>query len=113
MNKKENVKIFRMIFNRINKKFCKNKLVINKIRLFNSFEKTSGCGVVHGFYNSHKKTLGIKKDISLVEQIDTVCHELTHAYQHQIDGSKVMSHNKTGNKIYSKFLKSTDEILKL
>ncbi|MBS3091492.1 hypothetical protein J4217_03540 [Candidatus Pacearchaeota archaeon] len=113
MNSKERLKLSWKITNHINKKFCKNRLIIDKILFFNSIRKSKGCGVVHGFYDSNSKMIGIKNDISLIEQIETLCHELTHAYQHQIEKNNKLVHNKVGNKIFSKFMKSTEDILKI
>ncbi len=113
MNNKQKLKLFWKIIKSINKKICKNKIAISKIVFFmNISHKEKSCRVTQGYYNIHKKEIGIKNNLSLVQQIDNLCHELAHAYQHQILGNSGR-HDKKGGNIYQKFLKGTDNIIKI
>lgn len=109
---KQKLKILNHILKKLNDKFCKNKLSISKIVFFDKMNtKKKIRGEIQGYYLHTKKEIGIKKDISLIGQIENLCHELTHAYQHQIQGYNRKGHNEEGNKIYLKFLKETDRII--
>ena len=102
------------ILNHLNKKFADNKIKINKIVFYSKIkEKKPEKGVIHGFYRIRDKVIGIKKDISQLDQLETLLHEFTHAYEDQILKSESMRHTKIGGKIFSKFKKESDKILKI
>ncbi|MFH1311096.1 MAG: hypothetical protein ABIH65_01685 [Nanoarchaeota archaeon] len=116
MQQKEKLKLFWRIINHLNKKFCKNKLVIKDIIFLTKDElnklKEKGrepCGI----YMIEEKVIAVDKELSLVGSITNLCHELTHAYQHQIEHNHRGGHNKVGGKVYLKFMKATDKILKI
>src|SRR3989344_2202688 len=97
MNNSQKLMLFWKITKRINKKFCNNKLKINNIILFRKGDLHKSFPEGKGWYFSDKKIILIRKDESLVEQIKIICHELAHAYQHQILKNKGrLKHNKKG-----------------
>ena len=109
---KKRLKSFLKIYEHINKKFCNDKLKISKIVFFKRCKDKPCKAVIVGYYKKYNKVIGIKLDKPLISQIDTLCHELSHAYQHQILGHSAR-HDKKGGKIYHDFLKETDKILKV
>lgn len=114
MNDIQKLRLFWKIIDIVNKKFCKNKLKINSIAFFKKCNKDKKTckAVTTGYYTVYSKRIGINSNTSLICQIDTLCHELAHVYQHQILGHSGR-HDKRGGKIYQKFLKETDKILKV
>jgi len=115
MNAQQKLKLFWKITNHINKKFCYNNLLINEI-IFLTREKVKEMGQekdLGGVYMVNQKVIGINKEISFIGQIETLCHELTHAHQHQIENYHRDGHNKAGREIYRKFTKETDKIVKI
>ncbi|UZE93889.1 MAG: hypothetical protein IB618_03955 [Candidatus Pacearchaeota archaeon] len=108
MNKTK-IKIFLKITKIINKKFCKDKLEINKIVFFNGKHKGKKND---GYYAVNSKIIGISKKEPLFCQIRTLLHELTHAYQNQIMNCKG-KHNKQGERVFYKFMKEIDKTLKI
>lgn len=117
MKERIKIKVFWKITEKLNKNLCDNKIKIKKIVFF---DKTKGRNlpkeVITGTYDIANQIIGIKSKRSLLQQIDTLCHELSHAYQHQIlkypYGRKKI-HDKKGGAIYQKFLKETDKILRV
>ncbi len=110
MNKKDYWKIL----DHLNKKFADNKIKINKIVLFNKFRgENIDKGIIQGFYQRGKKVIGIKKSLSEFSKVDNLLHEYTHAYEDQFLKSRRKGHTKIGGKIYSKFKKEMDKILRI
>lgn len=116
MNKQDKLKLFWKIIRRINKKFCKNKVKINKIVLFEQKDLHKSFPKKRGWYFQDERNLLIKEDEPLLLQIIIVIHEFTHAYEDQIlgySGKRRNKHDEEEGKIYRKFLKSTEDILKI
>ena len=101
------------IINHINKKFCKNKIKINKI-IFPSriINPNKDKGTTYGYYEMKGKVIAILKDAPVIDKLETLIHELTHAYQHQVLGKK-FSHNEHGWEMFKKFKKESDKILRI
>lgn len=119
MEDKNKIKLFWKIVDLINRKFCENKLVIHEIVLIERRKKS------RGYYRNRDRIIGIKKNRLLIDQIKTLVHEISHAYQHQIlkkyynqkisknkgIGIKVIFHDSVLKRIYKKFLKEVDDNL--
>ncbi|MEK6918526.1 MAG: SprT-like domain-containing protein [Nanoarchaeota archaeon] len=105
MENKEKILLFKKITLLINKKFCKGKLVIKEINLFDGFHKKRE---VKGYYKIKKRIISIGENNSLLSQINTLIHELAHAYSRQISGSK-RGHTKKFRKVVREFSKFIDK----
>jgi len=109
MNKKDYWKIL----NHLNKKFCNNQIKINKIIFLNKIVNPNrDRGTTYGYYRMKDKTIAILKDAPTIDKIETLIHEFTHAYQHQILGEK-LSHDNKGWKMFKKFKKESDKIIRI
>ena len=110
MTKKQ---LFLKILKHLNKTFCDNKIkvkIVFKKRMV-SYKKRKDKGTTLGYYEVRDKTIAILEDASIIDQLDTLIHEFTHTYQHQVLGQK-LSHNKHSGAIFWKFKKEADKILK-
>ena len=113
MNSNQKFRLFWSIIKHINERLCQNKLEISRIVLFHKYrEQKHFRMMVNGFYDLRNKRIALKIDKPLISQIDTLLHELAHAYQIQILGHSGR-HDKIGGELYRKFLKETDSILKI
>jgi len=116
MKNQQKLKILWKVVHKINKKFCNNKLVIEDLKLLTKREINKFgiiCKKPWGVYLVEEKIIGIHEEISLVSSIEVCCHELTHAYQIQIENYHGKGHNQAGNRIYHQFIKYTDNFIKI
>ncbi len=114
MNKQQKLKLFWKITNHLNKKFCKDKIKINKIIFLRKIinPKRKDKGTTYGYYRIRDKTIAILKDAPEVYKLETLCHELAHAYQHQILRQK-LTHNERGWEMMKDMLKEIDKIVRI
>lgn len=101
------------VLNYLNKVFCDNRIkyrIIFPSKIINPKRKDKG--TTYGYYRVKDKTIAILKDTPMIDQLDTLIHEFTHAYQHQVLGQK-LNHNKKGGELMKKFTKEIDKILKI
>lgn len=102
------------ILDHLNKKFADNKIKITEIVLFDKFKgENLDKGIIQGFYQKRGKIIGIKKSLSELSKVDNLLHEYVHAYEDQFLKSRRKGHTKVGGKIFSKFKKEMDKILKI
>lgn len=78
MSHKEKLELFWKIVNLINEKHFDNKLIVNKICLFEEPQSKNG------MYEGLGKSINIRDREEVDAQCITLCHELAHAYQEQI-----------------------------
>ena len=76
MNKKQKLKLFWTIAKIINKDCCNNRLQIKKIVLFNGRKS-------RGYYTQNTYEIGLRESEPVILLIETLAHELAHAYQFQ------------------------------
>lgn len=114
MNIQQKQRLFYKIIKHLNKKFCKNKILINEIVPFRKGELHKSFPDNHGFYFNKKKMILIMEAEPLVMQIVILVHEFVHAYQHQILRYKgKLKHDRIGRKINQQFLEEIDKIVKV
>ena len=136
MENKKEIKFLWKIVRLINKEHCKNKLVIDKIVLYKNYRRDS-IGTYSNNEKKDKKIIEIYSKSDFLEKIDTLIHELAHAYKDQIRGIKssketfnflknkplhrrtkdhirnIISHDEEFHKINSLFLKTLNKHLKM
>lgn len=100
------------ILEHLNNRFCDNKIKYKIVFLEKISSKNKEKGTTYGYYDPKNRKIAILKDSSMIDKLDTLIHEFTHAYQHQILGEK-LSHNKKGGKMFKKFKKECNKIIKV
>ena len=116
MNPQQKLKLFWKIINHLNKKFCKNKLVIKKITLFRKEDLHKSFPDHYGWYFMDRRDILIREDLSLVSQLNILSHELAHAYQFQIlkySPTRVRKHDKVGGNMNRQFLNEIDKMIRI
>jgi len=85
MRKAEKLKQIWKLFHHLNKKFCKDKIVIKKIIFFKKDKSKKEKFCSYGYYDRKEKIIGIRErmnegDVWFPFMMRILCHELAHAY---------------------------------
>lgn len=86
MNSQQKIRFLWKCFRFINKKFHNNKLVLNKIELYNRklIVNPPSKKLSRGVYLFEEKRIVIYGRLTTLRTIMVFCHELAHAYQRQL-----------------------------
>lgn len=111
MDERNKLPLFNRIVCSINKKFCNNRLKVNKLIFFKKGDLHKSFPNKKGWYFRDERKILIKEDLPIKMQLIVLAHELTHAYQHQIlKYKKRLAHDQIGGETYQKFLSEIGKI---